>query len=108
MMKTPAILIVFATFILSGTVYSQTKVPQYYELKGQAYDQADSLLKVWMKNEYPAILKKNKLKMTCAHCTNIYMDVIVMIEPDGTFIDYQVVSSNKCGEAFSDDLKAEF
>lgn len=90
------------------TSYSQSdSVIKYYELKGQAYQQADSIVQVWMKTHYPVVLKKNKLKMTCAHCSNIYMDVIFAIRSDGRLDEAQTVNSDKCGEKFSAKLEED-
>ncbi len=87
---------------------AQNSVPKHYELKGDAYIQADSILDLWLATEYPTILQKNKLKMTCAKCENIFMDVVFIISNEGSLIDYEVVKMNKCGQDFSDELKAEF
>jgi hypothetical protein len=89
--------------------YSQTdSIPKHYELKGLAYKQADSIQDVWMTTHYPVVLKKNKLKMTCAHCSNIFMDVIFKIRADGRAQDWLTVNSNKCGEKFSAKLEEDF
>ena len=100
-----------AIFICFGFTYlpgQSDEVVKYYELKGQAYTQADSIVDVWMKTHYPVVLKKNKLKMTCAHCTNIFMDVIFGIREDGRLDDFKTVDSNKCGEKFSEKLIVDF
>ncbi len=100
-------LTILTIFSTSSSAQSDS-IPWYYELKGDAYQQADSLLDLWMATAYQTILKKNKLKMSCKKCTSVYMDVIFLIEPDGTFIDYEVLQSRKCGEEFDGDLQGEF
>src|SRR5687767_7534234 len=102
------LLLLFIIFITSG-IYSQTdQIPKHYELKGQAYTQADSILDVWMDTQYPVILKKNKLKMTCAKCTNIFMDVTLDIDSSGQLKSANIVKTVKCGGEFSQNLILEF
>jgi len=96
-------------FLLSVMhVSSQIEGTKHYELKGQAYTQADSILNVWMKSEYPALLKKYKLKMSCASCTSVFMDVVFFIEPDGHIVDFVTVDSKKCATTFDEEMQADF
>lgn len=103
-------LIIFFTILLIGTtkLTGQIEGIKHYELKGQAYQQADSILNIFMKVEYPALLKKYKLKMNCANCTGVFMDVVLFIEPDGHVVDYVVTDSKKCAVEFDEEMQAEF
>ncbi len=96
-------------FILLGLpAYSQVTVPKHYELKGQAYTQADSIHDIWMDTQYWNILKKNKLKMKCSGCDNIYMDVVMGIDNNGRLLGINVVKTKCCTSEFSENLKSEF
>ena len=107
-MKIHLLTFVLLTIPSAGAEAQTDEVPWYYELQGEAGRQADSLLDLWMATEYQTILKRNKLKMSCKKCTSVYIDVIFLIERDGSFIDYEVVQSRKCGEEFDGDLQGEF
>ena len=98
----------FLYFILARTLFSQTNIPKYYELEGRAYTEADSIHKVWMKKEFPSIIKKHKLKMTCAKCSNIYMDVVFTIDANGVLRLPKLVKTVCCGGSFSSDLSCDF
>lgn len=105
MKKTTLILLLI---LINGTLFSQTNIPKYYELEGRAKTEADSVLKVWMKKEFPSILKKNKLKMTCAKCSNIYMDVIFTIDANGVLRLPKIIKTVSCGGAFTSQLSDDF
>lgn len=94
--------------ILSAAAFSQTTVPKHWELKGLTYTQSDSIHEVWMKTEFPTILKKNKLKMKCDGCSNIYMDVVFGIDGAGLLLGINVKKSVCCGGEFSEKLKSDF
>jgi hypothetical protein len=91
-----------------GATFSQTNIPKHYELEGKAGTQADSILKLWNKKEFPSILKKNKLKMTCAKCSNIYMDVVFTIDANGVLRLPKIVKTVCCAGGFSNDLSTDF
>lgn len=107
-MKHVRIIIISILFISFSQLSAQIEGIKHYELKGKAYQQADSILNVFMKVEYPALLKKYKLKMNCGNCTSVFMDVVFFIEPDGHIVDYVMVDSKKCGAEFDEEMQADF
>ncbi len=98
----------FVLVILNTTIFAQTNIPKHYELEGRAYTEADSIRNVWMKKEFPSILKKNKLKMTCAKCSNIYMDVVFTIDANGVLRLPKILQAVCCGSSFSNQLSTDF
>jgi len=62
----------------------------------------------WMKKEYPALLRKHRLRMSCTSCESIYLDVQLTIDADGHVADFKVVAENRCGKAFSERLRGDF
>lgn len=98
----------FLGLAVFGNLYAQTDVPKHYELKGTAYLQSDSILNVWMKNEFPHILKKNKLKLTCAGCYSIHMDVVLAVDENGKLLTSKIINTKCCGEEFSQRLESQF
>jgi hypothetical protein len=62
----------------------------------------------WMKKDYPALLRKHRLRMSCASCESIFLDVQLTIDGDGRVAEARVVKENRCGRAFSERMRRDF
>jgi len=62
----------------------------------------------WRRNNFYNCLEKENLKMSCAHCSSIYLTVDFKIDSTGKVIEYRVVKENMCGTNFSESLKKCF
>jgi len=82
--------------------------PKYYQLTSDQYKAWKSIEDEWMKKEYRTILKENKLKMTCAGCESIYMDVVFIVDTRGTLIQTKTLKTRKCAGEFSKKLEERF
>ena len=103
-------LIVFSFMKGKEIVDSSTSivVVKSYELKGEAWNDWKKIEDDWMKNNYPKILKSNKLKMNCRSCESIYLEVVIQIDSSGKLNNYKLINSKKCGEKFSKSLEIQF
>jgi hypothetical protein len=93
-------------------VYSQEKlndtVIQYYNLDGKAFQLWENIDSVWHYNNFNKCLSENKLKLSCAKCASIYLDVVFSIDSSGKLSDYKVVNERMCGGRFTPELKICF
>jgi len=62
----------------------------------------------WRRNDFYDCLEKEKLKMSCAHCSNIYLAVDFKIDSAGKVLEYRVVKETMCGSDFTESLKKCF
>jgi len=62
----------------------------------------------WRRNNFQDCLDKEKLKLSCAHCSSIYLTVDFNIDSAGKVLEYRVVKENMCGNDFTESLKACF
>jgi hypothetical protein len=59
----------------------------------------------WRRNDFYDCLEKEKIKMSCAHCSSIYLTVDFKIDSAGKVLEYRVVKENMCGSDFTETLK---
>lgn len=62
----------------------------------------------WRRNNFQDCLDKEKLKMSCAHCSSIYLTVDFNIDSAGKVLDYRIVKGTMCGKDFTERLKKCF
>ncbi|HNW69453.1 MAG TPA: hypothetical protein PKI01_03555 [Bacteroidales bacterium] len=62
----------------------------------------------WRQNNFHDCLDKAKLKMSCAHCSSIYLTVDFKIDSAGKVLEYRIVKENMCGNDFTESLKKCF
>lgn len=62
----------------------------------------------WRRNNFQDCLDKEKLKLSCAHCSSIYLTVDFKIDSTGKVREYRVVKENRCGNDFTESLKTCF
>jgi hypothetical protein len=79
-----------------------------YELEDGARQLMRDIHDGWMKREYRGLLRKHRLRMSCASCTAVYLDVRLTIDAEGRVADSKVVAENRCGRAFSEALRRDF
>ena len=84
-----------------------TVVP-IWDMDLQVWREWDRIDSIWMHSTYWNLLAKHHLKMDCAHCERVSMQVDMQIDTSGRMISYKVIKSNCCGEAFSAQLIQEF
>ncbi len=98
--------------ILSGSIslfaQTDTSYTYSYQLEGEAWQNWDSINDVWMNQVYFQCLKANKLKMSCAHCSSIYIDAGFTIDGSGKLIDIKIFKEKICAEKASEKLKQCF
>ena len=102
-------LIFFLFVLIAEFSFSQTKINdtviQSYNLKGKAWHSWQGIDSVWHYNTYLGCMTDYKLKLSCAKCESVYLDVIFQIDSTGKLSDYKVVNEKMCGGKFSPDLK---
>ena len=108
-----ALLLTFFVFFQKGNAknYYQPKsdsVVYYLDLPDSAQFKWYSMDDVWHKKYYLNLLKENKLKLSCAGCENIYIDVIVEIDKNGKLISHKLVDGNQCGGKPTKKLVSSF
>lgn len=79
-----------------------------WELNHDAREAWKTIDSVWMSEVYWNVLKKHKIKMTCAHCEKVMMHVDLKIDSTGKLTDYKVEKSMQCGSSFSPEMEEEF
>jgi hypothetical protein len=79
-----------------------------YDLQGSAWTAWKAIDKDWMENQYWACLKKFNLKMSCAGCENIYIDVELHINAEGRLASYKILKENICSGKITSDLEQAF
>jgi len=116
MKKTNCVLLMFsACFLLFGCNKTQNPVrpdsPKRilsYELTGSAWTDWKAIDADWMKNHYWTCLEKLNLKMSCAHCENIYVDVELHINAEGRLESYKILKENICENKITPELEESF
>jgi hypothetical protein len=83
-------------------------VLQIWNHESEVYHAWNSLDSTWMARDYWAILKINKLKMTCDGCEHILMHADLNVDANGRLVEYRVVRSDMCGPEFSSQLASAF
>ncbi len=58
----------------------------------------------WKKHIFPGCLLENHLKLSCAHCDNIYIDVKLKIDSTGKLVSYEKTGGEMCGQEVTDKL----
>ncbi len=106
MMRYLAVVLLFAQY-LSAQAHKDTIV-RSHQLPKEQYREWKIIEDEWMKNEYGKILKENKLKMKCANCENIFMNVIFTIDTSGKLIATKTVKTRKCAGEFSKKMEDRF
>lgn len=103
------LLLLFFTYkIVNSQEIKQDTIITFYNLEKEAYKSWNNIDSVWHYNTYQNCLINNKLKLSCAKCENIYLDVVFRIDSSGTLYDYKVVNENMCGMKFKPELKVCF
>lgn len=94
--------------VVDSTLKPAVAIPKAYELASAQKKAWQAIGQQWLKNEYPKILKQQKLKMNCNGCENIYLDAVFSIDAQGRLSHYDVVNSKKCADKFSKALETKF
>ncbi len=94
--------------ILNGQTKDKDTVFQFYDLNKTAYKSWNNIDSVWHYNSFRKCLSENNLKLSCAKCESIYLDVIFTIDSTGKLIDYRIVNEKLCGGRFTPELKICF
>jgi hypothetical protein len=109
------ILVLSAGFLPSGCAKTQNPAQPdspkrilSYELSGSAWAAWNAIDADWMKNHYWACLEKFSLKMSCARCENIYVDVELHINVEGKLESYKVLKENICENKITPELEQAF
>ena len=104
--------IFFFLFTNLGFSFSQLKVNdtivKNFELKGKSLHSWLGIDSVWHYNTYLTCMNDFKLKLSCAKCESVYLDVVFNIDSMGKLADYKIVTEKMCGQKFSPDLKICF
>ncbi len=93
------------TAIFSIQMDSTNRISVYDDSVWMPWRQIDS---AWLASEYRIILAKFKLKMNCANCESVRMDVDMMVDSLGKLSGYRKIESNKCGNEFDKKLEDAF
>jgi hypothetical protein len=101
-------IIIFLLLAFADCYSQKDSVVQYYEMKGGAGKQIDSIHSLWMSTHYPSILKRHRLKMQCSNCESIYMNVQLDIDSTGKVFFYKIIKEKCCAGKFSDTVRKDF
>jgi len=102
------IIFLFVLFTFKVSAQIDTNYVWSYQLKGEAWQDWDSINHVWMNDVYAPCLKANKLKMSCAKCVYIYIDAGFTIDECGKLVDIKIFKENVCSKKASEKLKKCF
>ncbi len=110
-------ILIFVLFILSINIYSEEltqkqeskkEIVKTYELKDEEYKKWRDISDDFNRKKYLSCLKKQKLKMNCGNCTNIFIDVVLNINETGKLNGYEIIKENICTRKISKKLKKCF
>ena len=98
-------LIVFL-LIIQLHVFSQKKYPVIREadLKGKALKEWHRIDTTWTKHIFPGCLLENNLKLNCADCDHIYLEVRLTIDSHGRLISHEKTGGTMCEKEISDNV----
>ncbi|MFN8254905.1 MAG: hypothetical protein U0W24_04400 [Bacteroidales bacterium] len=100
-----AIIFLFILFSEISKAQTDTNYIWTYELNNAAFHSWDSINNIWMKEVYFPCLKENKLKMSCAHCSGIFIDAGFEIDDNGKLIHIQIFREKVCVGSANQKLK---
>lgn len=99
-------LLLFTSFFCSSAQsLSGDTLPEYSFSKMQRAEW-DSLEMIWMKKKFNPFLKKNKIKITCASCDAVYIEVYAEVGSDGQ-CKATLLKGRKCASEFTKAQKDE-
>lgn len=62
----------------------------------------------FLRNEYPKILQRHKLKLSCARCTTVYADFAIAVSLTGQVEIERVQVAKACGLPMNKKLMKDF
>ncbi len=62
----------------------------------------------WLKNYFSSCMVHNKVKLSCAHCSKVYLTVDFKIDSSGKVNNHRIVKDIMCGRPFTVQLKTCF
>jgi hypothetical protein len=74
---------------LTRSSFSEVQLAKWNELEAQ-----------WKMKHFNPFLNKHKIKMNCATCTHISMEIVFSVFEDG-HAHCKIISSRKCGKEFT-------
>jgi hypothetical protein len=93
--------VVFQLQVFSQKDYS---VIREIDLKGKQFKAWNRFDTTWTKHILPGCLLENSLKLSCAHCSSVYLDVRLKIDSTGKLVSHEKVGGDMCGNDISDKV----
>ncbi len=90
----------------SVVVFSQGKdTLTYGTMSREQFGDISVITDNWLKNDFQLCLKKEKIKMSCAHCSSVYLKVIACIDSTGRLSSYTKIKTNVCGREMKTEME---
>lgn len=77
-------------------------------LKGDAYTFWHTNYDQWRTSNFYDCLKQAGVKMSCAHCTSVYLNVDLVIDEKGKVTSYKKIKSVMCGSEMKSSMEKCF
>src|ERR1700741_289125 len=89
------------TLLLSVEAPAQAKndTLDYFSLPADHRKEWDDLFDNWEKNHFNAFLKRQKIKLSCAHCERVHIYVLFHVFDEHAH--FKILSNKKCGDSFT-------
>lgn len=110
------ILIAFLGFTFNSLHAQESGQPQtndsIYTYSGLPTDEQrlawNDMSDEWLHTYFYDCLKQNNIKLSCAHCSKVFLTVDFKIDSNGKVSDHRIVKENKCGKPFTEKLRQCF
>ena len=96
--------------LFSSAVFSQEQdtALTYETMTREQFSDISAITDKWVRNDFLICLKKEGIKMSCAHCTSVYLKVVASIDSTGWLISYKKISSKVCGRKMKSGMEKNF
>lgn len=85
---------------LPGFAFAQNDTIEAYLLDKEPKEQVKTAAENWERTYFDPFLKKNKIRLSCAHCTSVFFEAVFKIQDEG-HAHYTITRTKKCGTDFT-------